>query len=71
MAWIFDHAFKEMDCTSSETLIIGDSLSSDYQGALNAGMDFCWINLENHALSAEFPKPKYEVKSVAELLDLL
>lgn len=68
---IFDHAFKEMDCTSSETLMIGDSLSSDYQGALNAGMDFCWINLENHALSAEFPKPKYEVKSVAELLDLL
>lgn len=68
---IFEYAFKEMGCTPRETLMIGDSLSSDYQGALNAGMDFCWINLENHPLSPEFPKPQYEVKSVAELLDKL
>lgn len=68
---IFEHAFKEMGYTPTETLMIGDSLSSDYQGALNVGMDFCWINLERQPLSPEFPKPKYEVKSVAELLDFL
>jgi len=68
---IFDHAFGEMGCTPYETLMIGDSLSSDYQGALNVGMDFCWINFEDHLLPIEFPKPQYEVKSVSELLKLL
>ncbi len=68
---IFDCAFQEMDCTASETLMVGDSLFSDYQGAINAGMDFCWINPEGHPLPSSFPKPKYEVKSVLELLEVL
>ncbi|MBY0280913.1 MAG: YjjG family noncanonical pyrimidine nucleotidase [Alphaproteobacteria bacterium] len=68
---IFDAAFKEMNCTASDTLMVGDSLFSDYQGAINAGMDFCWINPEGDPLPSSFPKPKYEVKSVAELLEIL
>lgn len=68
---IFDHAFKEMDCTVSETLMVGDSLFSDYQGAINTGMDFCWINPEERPLPSSFPRPMYEVKSVVELLEIL
>ena len=68
---IFDHAFKEMDCAASETLMVGDSLFSDYQGAINATMDFCWVNPDGHPLSSSFPKPKYNVKSVLELLEIL
>ncbi len=68
---IFDYAFKEMDCKASETLMVGDSLFSDYQGALNSGMDFCWINPFSQPLPVSFPAPKFEIKSVAELVGKL
>ena len=68
---IFESAFKELDCTAFDTLMVGDSLFSDYQGAINASMDFCWVNPEGHPLLSSFPKSKYEVKSVAELLEIL
>ena len=31
-----------------ETLVIGDSLSSDIQGGINAGLDTCWFNPNGH-----------------------
>ena len=29
---------------ASKTLVIGDSLSSDIKGGINAGIDVCWFN---------------------------
>ena len=41
----FDYCFKNIDKIDlSKTLIIGDSLSSDIQGGINAGIDTCWFN---------------------------
>lgn len=68
---IFEHAFAELQVSAKEALMVGDSLTSDYQGALNVGMDFCWINPQGADLPAEYPEPKFTVKTVAELPGLL
>lgn len=68
---IFDIALKEIGEISSDTLMIGDSISSDYQGSLNAGMDFCWINSRGVPLPDYLPEPKFTLSSVAELPHVL
>ena len=41
----FNKVFAEIpDFDPSRTLIIGDSLTSDIQGGINAGIDTCWYN---------------------------
>ena len=43
----FDFCFKRIkDFGKEKTLIIGDSLSSDMQGGINAKIDTCWYNPE-------------------------
>lgn len=64
---IFDIALKEMGEIPSNTLMVGDSLTSDYQGSLNAGIDFCWINAKSSPLPNHLPEPKFTLSSVAEL----
>lgn len=64
---IFEMALQQVNAASHETLMVGDSLASDYQGALNAGLDFCWINPSSRSVNPSLPSPKYIVKSVAEL----
>ena len=54
----------------SRALVIGDSLSSDIKGAINAGIDSCWFNPH----SKEAPEGwniTYTVKSFDEILNLL
>jgi YjjG family noncanonical pyrimidine nucleotidase len=66
---IFDLALERMAMTDpAHTLMVGDSLESDYQGALNAGMDFCWINPARAALPAHLPEPRYNVAHLGELV---
>ena len=60
---IFDRALKETGISKEKTLYIGDSLSSDYQGALNAGIDFCWYNPKNQNLPSGYPSPKFSINS--------
>jgi YjjG family noncanonical pyrimidine nucleotidase len=64
---IFQLAFDQLSISPHTTLMIGDSLESDYQGALNTGMDFCWINPKKDSLPQGSAAPKYIVNSVAEL----
>ncbi|MCI8956810.1 MAG: noncanonical pyrimidine nucleotidase, YjjG family [Eubacterium sp.] len=41
----FERCFSEIgDVKKEETIIIGDSLSSDIQGGINAGIKTCWYN---------------------------
>lgn len=68
---IFRLACERLGVQPSETLMIGDSLSADYQGAMNVGMDFCWVNPEQKPLPAKYSKPKFEVMRVGELPELL
>ncbi len=60
---IFDLALKETGISKEKTLYIGDSLSSDYQGALNAGIDFCWYNPKKLVLPSGYPSPKFSINS--------
>ena len=41
---IFDHALLQLAACPEETLMVGDSLTSDGAGARNTGMPFCWYN---------------------------
>jgi 2-haloacid dehalogenase/putative hydrolase of the HAD superfamily len=68
---IFHLALTELETAPARTLMVGDSLTSDYQGALNAGMDFCWINAKRLPLPAHLPEPRFTLPSVAELPALL
>lgn len=53
-----------------ETLIIGDSLSSDIQGGRNAGIPTCWYNPSYKPADPSIP-PDYTVDSYDALLKLL
>ena len=67
----FDYCFKNIDKIDlSKTLIIGDSLSSDIQGGINAGIDTCWFN-PNHLDKPEAMPINYEIHDLRELLQLL
>ena len=66
----FDYCFKNIDKIDlSKTLIIGDSLSSDIQGGINAGIDTCWFN-PNHFDKPEAMPINYEIHDLRELLQL-
>lgn len=68
---IFEQALKTLNANPHESLMIGDSLQSDFRGALNAGIDFCWINHHDAPIPATFPKPKYVCKTVSFLSEIL
>ena len=60
----FNYVFQAVPGLSRENaLLIGDSLSSDIQGANNAGLDCCWFNPQG------LPRPEglridYEVRTL-------
>lgn len=54
----------------SEALIIGDSLSSDIQGGINAGIDTCWFDRENRTVPSE-TLPTYKITELKQLYDIL
>ena len=41
---IFASALQKTGVKAGEVLYVGDSVTSDMAAALNAGMDFCWLN---------------------------
>ena len=67
----FEHCFKTANIKDkSEVLLIGDSLSSDMQGAKNAGIDKCWFNPEGVICDKDIIF-EYEIKSLYEIKDIL
>jgi len=68
---IFEYAmnyFEIMD--KSEVIMIGDSLGADIKGGQNAGIDTCWVNLRNNVNDTGIV-PKYEVRKLGELFEIL
>jgi FMN phosphatase YigB (HAD superfamily) len=51
-------------------LVVGDSLSSDIQGGINAGLDTCWLN-PNHAENPGQVRPTYEITRLDELYQIV
>ena len=69
----FEHCFTHiMDFKKEETLMVGDSLTSDIQGAIYAGIDSCYFNhVHNSAYAGtSVSKATYTIKELPELLQL-
>ena len=54
----------------ARALMVGDSLSSDIRGGINAGIRTCWLNYNNKP-GREDIRPDYEIASITELPALL
>jgi len=68
---IIDHTLSEMgDPPRESVLIIGDSLSSDIQGGINAGIDTCWL-APNGDEPPETPSPTFTIRQLEEVLALV
>lgn len=66
---IFDMALRHAGVKSDQTIVIGDSLDADIQGAINAGLDNIWFN-PNHEISPTI-KPTYMVNDFIEIINIL
>jgi len=51
-------------------IIVGDSLTSDIQGGINAGIATCWVN-PGHLPGREDIRPDYEIEGISQLEALL
>jgi putative hydrolase of the HAD superfamily len=61
---IFDYAFRKTGADPAESIMIGDSIEADIQGAINAGFDQVYVN---HMRTTAAVKPTYTVYSLKEL----
>lgn len=68
---IFEYAFQQLQVTDPSTvLMVGDSLTSDIQGGLNAGVDTCWFNPARKKNQTPIV-PTYEISQLEELLEIV
>lgn len=67
----FDACFAQIDGFSREaSLVVGDSLASDIQGGINAGIDSCWFN-PSAIVNTKDITPTYEIQKLTQLFDIL
>lgn len=67
----FDYCFKKINNIDLDrTLMIGDSLSSDILGGINAGIDTCWLNLDNVVNDTDVI-PTYTIHQLKEIYNIL
>lgn len=68
---IFEIALESLNHKDLSTvLMIGDSLTSDIQGGINAGVDTCWYNPQ-HIDNVKDIKATYEVHSYEDIKKIL
>lgn len=66
----FDICFSTItNFNKNEAVIVGDSLSSDIQGGINAEIKTIWFNPKGQMVS--MPVPDYEIKVLGDLADLV
>ena len=61
---IFDYAMDKAKASLPESIMIGDNLDADIQGAMNAGMDTIFVN---HINARPEIKPTYTVTQLQQL----
>ena len=67
----FDACFAQIPgFDPAKAVIVGDSLSSDIQGGINAGIKTCWVN-PTHAEPKNGIVPDYEIEALHQLPALL
>ncbi len=67
----FNGCFAKIpDFDVTKAMIVGDSLTSDILGGIQAGMKTCWVNPAGKPARADI-QPDYEIKALSELESLL
>ena len=67
-AEFFERVLKDIGSPKhEEVIVIGDSLTSDILGGVNAGLDTCWYN-PNHNENTLGVDPTYEIEKLTELI---
>ena len=67
----FDGCFAQIpDFDPKRAMIVGDSLSSDILGGINAGIRTCWVN-PTHAAAKNGIVPDFEIEALHQLPALL
>ena len=70
-ARFYDHVFSAVPgLTRENTLVIGDSLSSDIRGANNAALPCLWFNLKGQTRPNDL-RIDYEASTLAEVLSII
>ncbi len=63
----FDTALRQLGVENyANVLVVGDSLSSDIKGGVNAGLDTCWYNPAEQENKSGLT-PTYEIRDLTEL----
>ena len=67
----FDYVLAHIPAVEKEKiLVIGDSLSADIKGGINAGIDACWFNI-NKTENKSGTTPTYTINSLDEFLRII
>ena len=67
----FEQVFAALpDIPKEDMLIVGDSLTSDMQGGLNAGVPTCWYNPQSLPRPADMAIA-FEIQNLQQIYDLL
>ena len=67
----FDYCFAHIkDFHREETLLVGDSLTSDILGGINAGIPTCWFHGEGISNETGI-EPDFEITKLSALLDIV
>ncbi len=64
---IFDFALSKADALVNESIMIGDNLEADIQGAINSGMDCIYVN---HINANPSTLPTYTITHLQQLEDI-
>ncbi|MTI20940.1 noncanonical pyrimidine nucleotidase, YjjG family [Fulvivirga sp. RKSG066] len=65
---IFEYALGHASAKSDKSLMIGDNLSADVKGAINASIDAVYFNPHKRAHKATI---NYEINCLSQLMDIL
>ena len=69
----FDHVFADLGLQGEalkKTVMVGDSLRSDIQGGINAGIDTIWYHPEGNESPSPFA-PTFEAGSMDDILSII
>ena len=68
---IYDKVLDMIGCTDrSEILMVGDSLTTDIQGANNAEIPCCWFNPKHKARPSDL-RIDYEIDEISKVLSII
>ncbi len=65
----FRYVLSDIGTDGADCLVVGDSLTSDIDGAINSGLDCVWVNADGSDNNGR--KPTYTVKRLIELYGIL